>query len=275
MYIFTLFRAGCLAILAASVFALPIEANTRVLEARYEIVAIHPHSPRAFTQGLLLNSQGQIIESSGNYGASYLARYSLHKPLQPLARYAFANRYFAEGAALLTNKLFVLTWKSGLCFVLKPDDFSKLGTLRYSGQGWGLTSDGKHLIMSDGSATLTVRSPEDFSIQREISVTLNGRPVQRLNELEWARDRIYANIWYSDAIIGIEPNTGQVVERVDLSALRRMQGSRADALNGIAYDINRDLFYVTGKYWRHLYAVKFLEPEQQTLKSHQQPINEL
>lgn len=225
----------------------------------YELVATHPHNEAAFTQGLLFDHDGYLIESSGNYGQSYISRQSL-RDTAPAASYRLPDHLFAEGTALFGGRLYLLTWKAGRCLVLNANSLQPIDSLSYQGQGWGLTANKTELIMSNGGSNLYFRNPENFDLLRRVTVTDRGRPVHRLNELEWARGLVFANIWYSDTVVAIEPNSGEVRFKIDFSALRQREGRRADALNGIAFHAASGHFYLTGKYWSQLYEIKLPLP---------------
>lgn len=216
------------------------------------------HRQSAFTQGLVLGNNNTLFESSGNYGESHLVRLEPNSGHRVAARTDLPKRLFAEGLALHNGKLYLLSWKAGLCQVYDPDSLQKLHSLEYRGQGWGLTSNSRELIMSNGSHQLTFRDPTTFAASRTLNISLNGRPLSRLNELEWVDGLIYANVWYDDSIVVIDPNTGHVVAQLDLSALRTYEHKSADTLNGIAYKPGTDTFLVTGKYWSQIYEIKLI-----------------
>lgn len=225
----------------------------------FELVATLPHRPHAFTQGLVLGENNTLFESSGNYGKSHLVRLEPGSGHRVAARTDLPAYLFAEGLTLHADALYLLTWKAGVCFLYDPKTLQKLGRLEYYGQGWGLTSNGRQLIMSNGSQELSFRNARTFETESTLNVTLNGRALTRLNELEWVNGLIYANIWYEDTIVAIDPVSGRVVEQVDLSALRNYEHKSADALNGIAYKPESNTFLVTGKYWSQIYEIKLQE----------------
>lgn len=228
----------------------------RANEVGYEIIQRRPHNPKAFTQGLLLDKNGTLIESSGNYGVSYIARLAAGSGDVIEQKSTISKQLFAEGIAIHGNRLFMLTWRAGKALVFEPESLTLLEALRYEGEGWGLTANAEHLIMSNGSDQLQFLNPDTLAVEQRIKVRLNQRPVQRINELEWAEGLIYANIWYSDTVIGINPDSGNVLYTANLSALRHAQGKHADALNGIAFHPDSGNFWVTGKYWRYVYEIK-------------------
>jgi glutamine cyclotransferase len=229
------------------------------LRLELEVMATYPHDPRAFTQGLLWH-RGRLYESTGMYGGSSLREVELATG-RILRRLDLDPLQFAEGLARVGDRLFQLTYQSELGWVWDLETFARLRDFSYRGEGWGLTFDGTSLIQSDGSARLTFRSPEDFATQRELLVVRGGRPQFYLNELEWVNGEIWANVWQSDEILRIDPRTGEVTGSVDASQLLAPEERRrADVLNGIAWDAERDLFLLTGKYWPRLFAVAIRPP---------------
>ena len=215
-----------------------------------------PHDDSAFTQGLLYYD-GALFETTGKRGHSRLrqvdpASGEITREIQ------LPQRYFGEGLARVDNRLFWLTWHAQQAFVFDLDTFERVGTRTYEGEGWGLTYDGTHLIMSDGSATLRVLDPADFSVQRRIAVHDGDHAIDKLNELEYIDGEIWANIWYSDRIARIDPATGAVRAWLDARNLRTALGERganANVLNGIAWDGEHSRIYLTGKYWPTLFSV--------------------
>lgn len=222
----------------------------------FDLVSTMTHRRQAFTQGLLLGDNNTLFESSGNYGESHLVRMQAGSGHLVSARTDLPRHLFAEGLAMHDGTLYLLSWKAGICVLYDPETLDTRGTLNYQGQGWGLSSNGKQLVMSNGSHQLSFRNPATFDIERTLNVSLNGRPLARLNELEWVNELIYANIWYEDIIVAIDPTTGQVVQQIDLSLLRSYEHKAADALNGIAYKPDTNTFLITGKYWSQIYEIK-------------------
>lgn len=223
--------------------------------ASITVLAKYPHDPAAFTQGLLY-ADGLFYESAGLYGQSTLRKVEPETGAVLLEKRLDAH-YFAEGLALLEGKLYQLTWKENTGFIYDPQDFRQLGAFSYTTEGWGLTTDGSSLILSDGSATLYFLDPQTLQTTRALQVRLDGAPLDRLNELEYIRGEIYANIWYKDLIARIDPASGEVVGIIDCGSLRDGEGTPApnDVLNGIAYDTRGDRLYVTGKNWPWIYEV--------------------
>ena len=225
-----------------------------------EVLATYPHDPGAFTQGLLLED-GRFYESTGLYGESSL-REVVPETGEVLREVELAPELFAEGLTLVDDRLIQLTWRAGVALVYNADTFEQTDTFSYEGEGWGLCYDGEELVMSDGSATLTRRDPETFALLGTIAVKLNGNPVEMLNELECVGDSVYANIWQSDTIVKIADD-GSVVQEIDASSLltnaERAQLDPNAVLNGIAYDPDTEIFYLTGKLWPELFAVRFTD----------------
>lgn len=220
------------------------------------ILSEYPHDITAFTQGLL-RCNDTIIESTGRYGRSLLRRYNLSDG-QLLGEVKLSPSYFGEGLARIGNRFFQLTWLSGVALVYDAQTLKEVRRLTYQGQGWGLAYDGKRLIMSDGSDLLFYRDPESFRVQETLSVTLEGQPVFRLNELEFAEGAVYANIWQSTDIVRIDPASGRVTAVIDASSLPyQPRNLGEDVLNGIAYDHQNKTFLLTGKLWPRLYEVRF------------------
>lgn len=222
----------------------------------YRVMARYPHDSQAFTQGLYYEAAaGVLYESVGRYGLSDVRKVDL-KTGQVLQQKRLPAQFFAEGLTVWNHKIFVLTWREKLGLVLDQASLDQLGTFRYDTQGWGLTHDASHLIMSDGSASLSFLDPETFQVVRRVVVREGNQPVALLNELEWVNGELYANIWRSTDIVVINPTTGQVKRRLSLSGLVAEQRGR-DVLNGIAYDPQQRLWFVTGKLWSALYAVEW------------------
>lgn len=227
-----------------------------VAPLRATIAAQYPHDPAAFTQGLLIDN-GVLFESTGKYGQSSVRRVDLESG-QVLQSSALDANYFGEGLALAQGQLFQLTWKAGIAFVYDRDSLARVDRFDYRGQGWGLTWDGRHLIMSDGSATLRLIDPSDFHVTGSIRVTENGRPLRRLNELEYVDGDILANVWFDDRIVCIDPHSGKVTASLDAGDLRAALPDDAgdiNALNGIAWDATRRRLYLTGKNWPRLFEI--------------------
>ena len=222
---------------------------------RYQVLDSLPHDASSFTQGLEL-SDGLIYESSGLYGKSRVRTYRPHND-STLAQIHLPDKYFAQGLTILNDELFVLTWKAGKLFVLNSDDLSIDREVSYDGDGWGLANNGQQLIMSDGSDTIYFRNPATFQIEREINVYSQQHSVQRINELEYAKGYIWATIWRSSLIVQINPRTGELVESYDMQNIVKKHTTSNDlVLDGIAYDPDKNAFWITGELWSTRYLVR-------------------
>lgn len=222
----------------------------------FRVVRKLPHDPGAFTQGLLYH-QGYFYESTGLRGQSSLRKVDPETG-KVLRSHRLAHRFFAEGLALVEEELIQLTWQAGRAFRYRLEDFKPLGEFRYYTEGWGLTFDGKHLIMSDGSDQLSFRDPATFRQLHTVAVRDQGGPVPRLNELEFIRGEVWANVWKTDDIVRIDPATGQVKRRLTLTGLLE-PGDRTgqeDVLNGIAFDEAQNRLFVTGKRYPLIYEIQ-------------------
>ncbi len=221
----------------------------------YKVIETVAHNPDYFTQGLELHD-GLMFESSGRYGKSKVRKYRPDSD-DTLHEVPLAERLFAEGLTIFDNELFLLTWKENTLLVLDTDKLNIKREHTYKGEGWGLASDGKQLIMSDGSDTITFRNPGTFAVEREIKVHFQQHTVQRLNELEFAQGYLWANIWLAPVIVKIKPTTGEVVAFYDFTELvaQYSNGNNERVLNGIAYDTEKEAFWITGKLWPKRYLV--------------------
>lgn len=217
---------------------------------RPTILATLPHDTAAFTQGFFYH-KGKLYESTGLFGSSSLRTLDTNGSL--LTNTPIAD-VFAEGCAVLGNNLYQITWQAGVCFVYDSEKLTRKSILTYRGEGWGLTADGTNLIMSNGSDTITYRDAS-FAVIRKLAVTNNGIPLQNINELEYARGKIYANVWYSDFLFVINPESGVVGQIIDCEELVKLEGILSDqnVLNGIAWLPETDRFLLTGKKWKHLF----------------------
>lgn len=235
----------------------------------YRIVHTYPHDSGAFTQGLIYLN-GHLYESTGLRGRSSLREEDL--TTGRIIKYqALPNRYFGEGLTNWRNELIQLTWTSHIALVYDLNTFRFIRTFPCPWEGWGLTQDGKNLILSDGSSTLHFLNPDTFKQVRSIKVTDNGRPVDQLNELEYIRGQIYANIWHSNRIAVISPVSGNVLRWIDLAGLLP-PGSVTDpeaVLNGIAYDPTRNRLFVTGKLWPKLFEIEVVPRGAKPAPAHQ------
>ena len=224
----------------------------------FRVVHTYPHDPQAFTQGLVF-VDGRLYESTGINGKSSLRMVDLEsgRVLQDLH---VDSKYFAEGLTDWGTTLVQLTWESHVALIYDRFSFRLLRTFWYSGEGWGLTHDAKSLILSDGTATLRFYDPAIFHEERRMTVRDHGKPVTELNELEYVRGQIYANIWHSDRIARISPATGKVLGWIDLEGLLA-PAERTDpeaVLNGIAYDAGHNRLFVTGKLWPKLFEIEVI-----------------
>src|SRR5262245_19630883 len=230
--------------------------SSRVPTYTYEVVKSYPHDKGAFTQGLVFY-QGALYESTGINGSSSLRRVELETG-KVLKKIEVPTQFFAEGLALFNGRLYQLTWQTQRGFVYDLDSFNLLRDFSYTGEGWGLTHNASSLIMSDGTSRIRFLNPDTSEVQRVIRVQDNGRDITQLNELEYIKGEIYANIWLTDRIARIDPQSGKVASWINLSGLLPNEdnlGSGA-VLNGIAYDEASDRLFVTGKLWPKLFEIK-------------------
>jgi glutaminyl-peptide cyclotransferase len=255
-------RSALLAILLAACQAAPAPqgstASTLGAEPTnwgFRVVATYPHDPQAFTQGLFY-LDGHLYESTGLVGRSTIRRVNIEDgrvlQSQPIPR-----TMFGEGIVNWGDQIISITWQTGIGYRWDRATFRQLGTWRYPGEGWGLTQNGTDIIMSDGTAELRFLDPETLQERRRVRVTAGGRPVDRLNELEFVNGEILANVWMTPRIARIDPASGNVTGWIDLTPLvQQTAGGDYDAvLNGIAYDAARDRLFVTGKNWPRLYEI--------------------
>lgn len=246
--IFRTFAAVILALVASLAFAAD----------GYRVVHTYPHDPQAYTQGLVYDG-GFLYESTGLNGRSSLRMVDLETG-RVLQRADVPEKYFAEGLTDCGSSLIQLTWQSHVAFVYDRFSFRQLHSFDYSGEGWGLTQDGNNLILSDGTSTLRFFNPQSFHEVRHIVVKDHGAQVTQLNELEFVRGEIYANVWHTDRIARISPVSGNVIGWIDLTGLLA-PGQVTDpeaVLNGIAYDAAHDRLFVTGKLWPKLFEIKIV-----------------
>jgi glutamine cyclotransferase len=247
--------------------AVPVNANPVPAILNYTITNVYPHSRSAYTEGLEWYDNA-LYEGTGDSdykGNSKLAKVDLATG-KDLQKIGLAKEYFGEGITILNGKIYQLTYREGKCFVYDAKTFKKIKEFSYSGEGWGMTNDGTHLIMDDSSNNLYYRNPETFAVVKAVGVSDNNGPLASINELEYVDGFIYANVWLTNYIVKIDPTTGNVISRADLSGLLEKyapnevseEEQRAGAvLNGIAYDSVGKRFFVTGKLWPKLFEVKF------------------
>lgn len=224
----------------------------------YRVVNVFPHDPQAFTQGLFW-LDGHLYESTGHIGQSTIRRVELETG-RVLQSIHIPPNLFGEGIVNWGDEIVSLTWQDQIGFRWDLRTFERRGEWRYAGEGWGLTQNGRDIIMSDGTDQLRFLDPETLEERRRLNVTDAGAPVMRLNELEWVDGEIYANVWFSTMIARIDPETGQVKGWIDLTPLHAeaASGRTDDVLNGIAWDAERRRLFVTGKNWPRLYEIEVL-----------------
>ncbi|MDW7771383.1 MAG: glutaminyl-peptide cyclotransferase [Desulfobulbaceae bacterium] len=232
-----------------------------LIPARFSCVIIssYPHDAAAFTQGLAWD-EGSVYEGTGLHGRSSLRLVNLRTG-EIEKRIDYGNRIFAEGITIFEDKIYQLTWHNNIVFAYDKKNFSLVSTWRFPGEGWGITHDNRNLIVSDGSATLYFLDPETMAEKRRITVLDHSGPIHHLNELEYIKNRIYANIWESDEIAIIHPDSGRVEGWIDLSGLRDRlpdEHGQPNVLNGIMYAPEEDRLFVTGKLWPLLFEIKLI-----------------
>ena len=243
--------------------ASPLQTPTPALSipvCTVRVVRTFPHDRSAFTQGLVIDN-GVLYEGTGLLGQSMLRRVDLESG-EVLQAYSLPPEYFGEGIAVWQDRIIQLTWKSGQGFVYDRQSFELLDTYRYTTEGWGITHDGTRLIMSDGTQILRFWDPETLAEVDSVEVYANGVPVTRLNELEYVQGMVLANVWQTDLIAVIDPQTGQVTAWIDLRGLLEPgdYAEPVDVLNGIAYDAGSQRLFVTGKLWPKLFEIEVLSP---------------
>ena len=224
----------------------------------YEVVAEHPHLRTSYTQGLQF-VDGELWEGTGEYGRSQLLRTDLASG-KVLQSKKLSKEEFGEGITVLGNKIYQLTWLNGKMHIYDKATLRHLATHTYKGEGWGLTSDGEKLFMSDGTNYIRVLNPETLAQERRFDVTLRGESLSYLNELEWIEGKIWANVYTTNHIVIINPENGVVEGVVDLSGILpdKERDNKTDVLNGIAYDKATNRIFVTGKNWSKLYEIKII-----------------
>ena len=225
----------------------------------YEVVAEYPHLTTSYTQGLQF-VDGELWEGTGEYGSSHILRTDLATG-KVLTSRANSNDEFGEGITLLGNKIYQLTWLNGKMHIYDRKTLRHIASHTYKGEGWGLTSDGERLYMSDGTHAIRVIDPSTLKEERRFGVSLRGRSVLYLNELEWIDGRIWANVYTTDNIVIINPENGVVEGVIDLRGLLpdSERTNTTDVLNGIAYDSATGRIFVTGKKWSKLYQIKLIK----------------
>ena len=222
----------------------------------FKVLNSFPHDPTAFTQGFVYRD-GFLYESTGLYGKSSL-RKTNPATGEVIAKTSLSREFFGEGLTILGDSIYQLTWKSGQGFIYDKENLGRKGSFTYSKEGWGLTDDGTNLIMSDGTEKLYFLSPGSFRVTKVLSVKEGGSPVRGLNELEYAGGKIYCNIWHSDDIVVVNPESGVVERRIGLGELRKRLSipEKAEVLNGIAWKSASDTFFITGKRWSEVFEIE-------------------
>ena len=233
-------------------------AEAGVKEYKLDVVAEYPHDTESYTQGLFFHN-GQMYETTGLHGKSTLRKVDVRTG-KAIKKLDFDRKYFVEGSVVLKDNLYILTWDSKVAFVYDADSLEYRSTWSYPREGWGITTDGKQLIASDGSATLFFMD-ENFALKRRLIVRYEDRPVRWLNELEYIDGKIWANVYTTDEIVIIDPKDGRVEGVIDCSGLlpKRLYTKETDVLNGIAYDPEDDRIYLTGKNWPKMYEIRLVE----------------
>jgi glutamine cyclotransferase len=239
-----------------SVPASPAATTGALVHYTCEVVATWPHDRGAFLQGLVFRN-GEWLEGTGLFGQSTLREVEI-KTGRVLKSVALAKEYFGEGLAVIGDRAYQLTWQNHKGFVYDADTFRFEREFTYEGEGWGLATDGHSLVLSDGTSRIRFLDPATFQVTRTIDVVMDGKPVRMLNELEWVKGEIFANLWQTDEIVRIDPATGQVRGVIDCAGLLPA-GERSDdgaVLNGIAYDEATDRLFFTGKLWPKIFEVR-------------------
>ena len=245
-------------VLLISTFGLISCADAKVKEYALEVVAEYPHDTGSYTQGLFFH-EGQLYESTGLNGKSTFRKVDLATG-EALEKMNFDKKYFVEGSVIWKDNLYILTWETRVAFIYDAKTLEYKSSWKYPREGWGITTDGKQLIASDGSANLYFMN-ENFALDRKVTVKYEDRPIRFLNELEYIDGRIWANVYTSDEIVIINPKDGKVVGVVDCRGLlpKNLYSVNTDVLNGIAYNPEDGKIYLTGKNWPKLYEVRLVE----------------
>lgn len=256
---------ACALLLAAGAVAAALltSSGTTVADQPVSSVAEYPHDSRAFCQGLVVHD-GTLIESTGRYRESSLRRVAIESG-EPSVNIRMDDRVFAEGVTVWNDHIIQLTWENGVLIVYDVDTFTQQQTVSYQQidrslrQGWGITHDNRHLIISDGSSRLRFVDPTTWKLVRQINVRSGFRAVRNLNELEYVNGEILANVWYSSRIARIDPESGSVIGWLQLKHLfpASVRRNREAVLNGIAWDADRKRLYVTGKLWPSLFEITY------------------
>lgn len=234
------------------------DSNELINLLSYEVIDIFPHDPAAFTQGLVWED-GFLYEGTGLYGSSSLRKVEL-KSGKVLQCHNLNDDYFGEGITIFNGRIYQLTWQEKTGFVYDKETFELLDTFTYLYEGWGITHDGYNLIISDGSPTIRFLDPIKMEEVRQLRVHYKGTPISNLNELEYIKGKIYANIWQTALIAVVDPDTGEVVSWINLGevfiSVKKDSSQKIDVLNGIAYNEEKDSLFVTGKLWPKIFEIK-------------------
>jgi glutamine cyclotransferase len=243
----------------------PVPANNQPANLGYQLIKEYPHDTACFTEGLQY-VDGKLLESAGQYGESNI-RFTSLETGKPIKQVKLADKYFGEGCTQLNGRIYQMTYQEKTCFVYDAATLKKTGEFNYNfGEGWGMTTDGKSLIISNGGSNLFWYDPVTFKEINRVGVTNQYGPVGKINELEYIKGFIYANIWREDEVIKIDPGSGRVVAVFNLQDLRGKAGipvpdmageTGPEVMNGIAYDSTGNRIFITGKYWPKLFEVKF------------------
>jgi glutamine cyclotransferase len=253
----TIILVIAVALVIGSVILVLLNDKRVPLNYTYEVVKVYPHDQNAFTEGLVIE-KGVLYESTGLYGNSTLRRVELETG-NVLQIYALPNQFFGEGITVFGDRIIQLTWQDHKGFVYDKHSFDLLREFSYPTEGWGITNDGNQLIMSDGTANLYFLDPETFQKVGQVEVRDGNASVTNLNELEYINGEVYANIWLTDKIAIINPQTGQVKAWIDLTGIYTQENNDPNGvLNGIAYDAEGDRLFVTGKMWQQLFQIKLI-----------------
>ena len=239
--------------------------NLQIQSIKFKVIKTYPHDPESFTEGLVFHDN-QLFESTGSWDVFPYTR-SVFGPIDLKTGKIIVKveldkeKYFGEGIAFLNNKIYQLTWKNQLGFIYDSKTYKQIGSFKFSNkEGWGLTTDGVNIIMSDGTNIITYLDPDSLKIVKILNVTFNGSPMMFLNELEYINGYLYANIYTAGKIAKIDPKTGMITGIIDLNPLfidARKKFPLSDVTNGIAFDSLTDKIYVTGKFWPTIYEIKF------------------
>ncbi|RCW47713.1 MULTISPECIES: glutaminyl-peptide cyclotransferase [unclassified Halanaerobium] len=247
-----------LLLIIITIFAAPSAVSAKIKSYSYKIINTYPHDSTAFTQGLEFFN-GFLYESTGLYDKSSLKKINLNTG-EILKIKKLPGNHFGEGITILNDKIYQLTWKAKTAYVYDLN-FNLLKEFSYKGEGWGLTNDSQHLIMSNGSNKIYYRNPDNFSVLRTIEVAAYGEKISNINELEYINGEIFANIWFEDYILRINPESGEINSMINLSGIINPDNylHEINVLNGIAYDEDTGRLFVTGKLWPHIFEIKIVE----------------